>query len=210
MRLLSLFEIGMFRYLFFIFIFYGSLAPAATILIVGDSLSAAYGVKQEQGWVALAQARLADKHRIINASISGDTTAGAKNRLTGLLELHQPSLVVIELGGNDGLRALSLNQMKQNLASMIEVSRSHNARVLLLGVDLPPNYGPVFTQKFRDIYKHLSCDYNIPLVPSIIKKAGENEEYMQADRIHPNAKGQKILLEVIWPQLYEAILGLEK
>ncbi len=166
---------------------------AETLLIVGDSLSAAYGIPVEAGWVALLQQQLAAEHpawKIVNASISGDTTANARARMPQAVDTHQPDIVVLELGGNDGLRGLSLQAMRDNLAAMIELAQAQRAKVLLVGVDLPPNYGPHYTQKFRAIYQTLAADYQVALLPSLLDGVGTRTDLMQADGIHPNGMAQ--------------------
>jgi acyl-CoA thioesterase-1 len=184
-----------------------ALASASTgksILIVGDSLSAAFGLPVEQGWVTLLQKRLGDArlpYRLVNASISGDTTAGALARLPRAIALHQPHIVVLELGGNDGLRGLSLAAMKQNLAAMIEMSRQHGAQVLLIGVELPPNYGPLYTEKFHAVYHQLAGEYRVALLPSMVSDVGTRSELMQDDGIHPNLDAQPLIAERVWQHL---------
>ena len=180
------------------------LASANTILIIGDSLSAAYGMPVEQGWVRLLQQRLASvqyPYTIVNASISGDTTANALNRLPQALIRHQPAIVVLELGGNDGLRGLSLMEMKRNLAAMVQAARHHQAEVLLIGVQLPPNYGPRYTQQFHAVYHELAQEYGLALVPSLVDGVGTRTELMQADGIHPNSKAQPLIVTRVWKQL---------
>jgi acyl-CoA thioesterase-1 len=168
-------------------------AVAETLLIVGDSLSAAYGIPVADGWVALLQQQLAAQHpdwKIVNASISGDTTAIARARLPQAISTHQPDIVMLELGGNDGLRGLSLPAMRDNLAAMIELAQAQHADVLLVGVDLPPNYGPRYTEKFRAVYQSLADDYQVALLPSLLDGVGTRTDLMQADGIHPNGKAQ--------------------
>ena len=168
-------------------------AAAETLLIVGDSLSAAYGIPVADGWVALLQQQLAAQHpdwKIVNASISGDTTANARARMPQAINTHQPDIVVLELGGNDGLRGLSLPAMRDNLAAMIELTQAQHAGILLVGVDLPPNYGPRYTQKFRAVYQSLADDYQVALLPSLLDGVGTRTDLMQADGIHPNGKAQ--------------------
>jgi len=180
------------------------LASANTILIIGDSLSAAYGMPVEQGWVRLLQQRLASDqypYTIVNASISGDTTANALNRLPQALTRHQPAIVVLELGGNDGLRGLSLMEMKRNLAAMVQAARHHQAEVLLIGVQLPPNYGPRYTQQFHAVYHELAQEYGLALLPSLVDGVGTRTELMQADGIHPNSKAQPLIATRVWQQL---------
>ena len=168
-------------------------AAAETLLIIGDSLSAAYGIPVETGWVALLQQQLATQHpdwKIVNASISGDTTANARARMPQAVSRHQPDIVVLELGGNDGLRGLSLDAMRDNLAAMIELAQAQGAGILLVGIDLPPNYGPRYTEKFREIYHSLAADYQVALLPSLLDGVGTRTELMQTDGIHPNGKAQ--------------------
>jgi acyl-CoA thioesterase-1 len=187
-------------------------ASANTILIVGDSLSAAYGMPVEQGWVSLLQQRLAtdyNAYTIVNASISGDTTANALNRLPQALTRHQPAIVVLELGGNDGLRGLSTAEMKGNLAAMIQTVRQHEAEVLLIGVQLPPNYGPRFTQQFHAVYHELAQEYGLALVPSLVDGVGTRTDLMQADGIHPNSKAQPLIVTRVWQQLRPLIDAIQ-
>jgi acyl-CoA thioesterase-1 len=168
-------------------------AAAQTLLIVGDSLSAAYGIPVETGWVNLLRQQLATEHpvwKIVNASISGDTTANARARMPQVVSTHQPDIVVLELGGNDGLRGLSLEAMRDNLAAMIELAQTQHAGTLLVGVDLPPNYGPRYTEKFRAVYQSLAADYGVALLPSLLDGVGTRTDLMQADGIHPNGKAQ--------------------
>jgi len=168
-------------------------AVAETLLIVGDSLSAAYGIPVETGWVALLQQQLAAEHpgwEIVNASISGDTTANARARMPQAVSTHQPDIVVLELGGNDGLRGLSLDAMRDNLAAMIELAQAQHAGILLIGVDLPPNYGPRYTEKFRAAYQSLANEFQITLLPSLLDGVGTHTDLMQTDGIHPNGKAQ--------------------
>jgi acyl-CoA thioesterase-1 len=179
-------------------------AAANTILIVGDSLSAAYGIPVEQGWVRLLERQLSaqcEHCSLVNASISGDTTAGARARLPQAIERHQPRIVVLELGGNDGLRGLSLAEMKQNLAAMIELARARGARVLLVGVQLPPNYGSRYTQRFEGVYRELAQEYGVVLLPSLVDGVGTREDLMQADGIHPNARAQPLIMARVWAHL---------
>lgn len=175
---------------------------AQTILVVGDSISAAYGLDRSQGWVALLEQRLAQAHpsyRVVNASISGDTTAGGVARLPALLEREQPALVLIELGGNDGLRGLPIAQMKRNLSTMTEAALTAGAKVVLLGVYLPPNYGSRYTDAFAAAYRDVAKQQKIPLVPFILEGIGGVDGMMQADGVHPTANAQRRLLDNIWP-----------
>ena len=179
-------------------------AAAPTILVMGDSISAAYGIRVEEGWVALLQKKLTSQgygYRVVNASVSGETTSGGAARLSRALELHRPSIVVLELGGNDGLRGLPLAQVRGNLDAMIRQSRAAGARVVLVGMRIPPNYGPSYTQKFYSQYGELAQEYRLPLVPFFLETIVANPTYMQADGIHPTASAQPRLLDAIWPSL---------
>lgn len=179
-------------------------ALAGTVLVVGDSISAALGVDTRQGWVALLHKRLQEggfEHRVVNASISGDTSSGGAARLPALLAQHQPELVIIELGGNDGLRGQPLVQLQQNLARMIDASRAAEAEVLLLGMRLPPNYGQRYTQAFAQVYADLAAGKQVALVPFLLEGVGGVPGMMQADGIHPTAAAQPIMLENVWPTL---------
>ncbi len=192
------------RILLLLLLVYPAVAPARIILVVGDSLSAAYGIPVAQGWVALLQERLDTEGypcRIVNASISGDTTASARARLLQALERHEPAVVLLELGGNDGLRGLSLTQMQDNLSAMIASVQQSGARVLLIGVQLPPNYGPVYTQRFQDVYRELASRQDVTLLPSLVDGIGTEQELMQADGIHPNAMAQPLIRDRVWKEL---------
>lgn len=174
---------------------------AETILLVGDSLSAAYGIPAEASWVALLQQRLLSEqypYQLVNASISGDTSANARARLPRALDKHRPVIVILQLGGNDGLRGLSLAELKQNLAAMIELVASRKGRSLLLGVHLPPNYGKRYTERFHGVYHELSEEIGTPLVPSLVDGIGTRNELMQADGIHPNQAAQPVIAERVW------------
>jgi len=191
-------------------------APAASakpasalpvILIVGDSLSAEYGLRRGTGWVALLQERLhreKARYRVINASISGDTTSGGRSRLPALLKQHKPAVVVIELGGNDALRGLPMGMTRDNLATMAKQSRESGAQVLLLGMEMPPNYGAKFGQEFREIYTSVARSEKVALLPFFLKNVGDLADPTRLflpDRIHPNEEAQPILLSNVWPEL---------
>ncbi|MNT12169.1 Esterase TesA precursor [compost metagenome] len=179
-------------------------AMAGTLLVVGDSISAALGLETSQGWVSLLEKRLAEKgyqQRVVNASISGDTSAGGLARLPALLAEHRPELVIIELGGNDGLRGQPPAQLQQNLASMIDSARGQGAAVLLLGMRLPPNYGARYTTAFANVYSTVAAEKQVPLVPFFLEGVGGVAEMMQSDGIHPQAKAQPRLLDNLWPTL---------
>lgn len=174
---------------------------ADTLLIVGDSLSAAHGIERDAGWVNLLRQRLGRQHQVINASISGDTTSSGAARLPELLERHSPDIVLLELGGNDGLRGLSPQQMKLNLRDMIEKSQAADARVLLLGIEIPPNYGASYTDAFRGVFRQLSEEYAVPLVPFILDGVALQDAMMQDDGIHPTAEAQPTILDNVWEGL---------
>ncbi|WP_258911296.1 arylesterase [Pseudomonas putida] len=179
-------------------------AAAGTLLVVGDSISAGFGLDTRQGWVTLLQTRLKDEgfdDKVVNASISGDTSAGGQARLPALLAAHKPSLVVLELGGNDGLRGQPPAQLQQNLASMIEGARQAGAKVVLLGMRLPPNYGVRYTTAFAKVYEQLAAEKQVPLVPFFLEGVGGVPELMQADGIHPAQGAQQRLLENAWPTI---------
>ena len=179
-------------------------AAAGTILIVGDSISAGFGLDTRLGWVSLLEQRLSKEghdDKVLNASISGDTSAGGLARLPALLAEHKPDVVIVELGGNDGLRGQLPAQLKQNLASMIEASQQAGAKVLLLGMQLPPNYGARYTQAFAAVYGELANEKKVALVPFFLEGVGGKPELMQADRIHPAAGAQGLLLDNVWPAL---------
>jgi acyl-CoA thioesterase-1 len=180
-------------------------AEAPVILVFGDSISAGYGLAHvEQGWVELLKTRLKALgygYEVVNASVSGETTAGGLARLPRALELHLPKIVVIELGGNDGLRALPIPQMRANLEQMTDLAAAAGAKVLLLGMRMPPNYGLPYTEQFRDSFSAIARDKKIPLVPFLLNDIALSPNLMQDDDIHPNALGQPKLLENVWPAL---------
>ena len=179
-------------------------AEAPVILVFGDSLSAGYGLPAEQGWVSLLQRRLAERgfpHQIVNASISGDTTSGGLSRLPAALERHRPALVILELGANDGLRGQPPMAMASNLGRMSELSRQAGARVLLAEMRIPPNYGPLYTQKFQATFGELAKRYNIPLIPFLLEGVAGNPTLTQDDGLHPRAEGQPRVLDNVWPTL---------
>jgi acyl-CoA thioesterase I len=180
-------------------------AETPVILVFGDSISAGYGLEHVgQGWVALLQTRLKQQgygYQVINASVSGETTAGGLARLPRALALHQPKIVILELGGNDGLRALPVEQMRANLTKMIELSTAAGARVLLLGMRMPPNYGPDYTRQFSAVFSELAREKKLPAVAFLLNDVALSPALMQADGIHPNENGQPPLLENVWPAL---------
>ncbi|MFG6157372.1 arylesterase [Halomonas sp. 1390] len=176
-------------------------ASSPVVLVMGDSLSAAYGIEQRAGWVSLLQARLDGKARVVNASISGETSSGAAARLPDLLGQHRPEIVVLELGGNDGLRGLPPGQMRANLAAMVEASQAADAEVLLLGIDIPPNYGQAYRDAFTGVFTRLADEHDLPLVPFLLEGVALDDELMQDDGIHPTAAAQPRILENVWPEL---------
>jgi acyl-CoA thioesterase-1 len=181
-----------------------SAAFAATILVFGDSLSAAYGLAQQQGWASLLEKRLRDEgydYRVANASISGETTTGGASRIEGALKAHKPDVVVLELGANDGLRGQSADVMKRNLGGMIDASRKAKAEVLLVGMRLPPNYGPAYTEKFHRTYADLAKEKKTALVPFLFEGFGEDPKFFQSDRVHPTREAQALMLDVVWKGL---------
>jgi acyl-CoA thioesterase-1 len=175
-----------------------------TLLVFGDSLSAAYGLRADEGWVAQLQQRLVDQgygYRVVNASVSGETTAGGRARLMRALETHQPQLVILELGANDGLRGLPVSDARANLASMIADIQKRPARVLLAGILMPPNYGARYANEFSAMYAELAKAAKVPLIPFLLDGVALDQRYMQPDGLHPNAAGQPLVLENVWKHL---------
>ena len=175
-----------------------------TILIMGDSISAGFGIDKAQGWVALLESKLkllAPSYKVINASISGETTSGGANRITPLLAKHNPSLVIIELGGNDGLRGSPIKMMKQNMSYMITQSQSAGAEVLLLGMRIPPNYGKTYSDLFSRQYKQLALENDTLILPFLLNGIATQTGMMQADGIHPTAKAQPLMMEYVWSMI---------
>ncbi len=181
-----------------------------TILVLGDSLSAAYGIDVEHGWVNLLQQRINEKYpkdnnwRVVNASVSGETTAGGLARLPNLLEVHQPVLCIIQLGANNGLRGQPVALMKQQLDQILQLCNQVGT-TLLLGIKLPPNYGEKYTQTFEQVYSDLAVNHNISLVPFILDGVALKSNYMQKDGLHPTAEAQNIILENVWPSFDELL-----
>jgi len=183
-------------------------AKTAQILVVGDSLSAGYGLSAGEGWVDLLTKKLAREKisaQVINASISGDTTAGGVSRLPALLSKHKPTHVVIELGGNDGLRGSPVATAKANLLRMAELSKASGARVLIIGMQMPPNFGPSYTEQFEAMYADVAKTTNAGLVPRFLEKIGADLSKFQADRIHPTAAAQPTLVDTVWPALVKLL-----
>jgi acyl-CoA thioesterase-1 len=186
-------------------------AAPRPLLVLGDSLSAAHGIAQRDGWVALLEVRLAQQpaaRPVVNASISGETTAGGLARLPSLLETHHPALVLLELGANDGLRGLPLATVRANLAAMLEQIEAAGAHALLVGIELPVNYGPRYRDGLRTMYRDLATEFNVPLVPFLLEGVALDPALMQEDGLHPTAAGQPRVLENVWPVLQQTLAAL--
>ncbi len=177
--------------------------PAKPVIVVlGDSISAEYGLPRDTGWVALMRQRLAEEridYSVANASISGDTTSGGRARLPALMERLKPSIVIVELGANDALRGVPLSTTEDNLRTIIEQAQQGHAKVVLVGMYVPPNYGPDYTQKFHGLYGQLSKEFHLPLVPFLLAGIADKPEMFQADQIHPTQQAQPLLLNNVWP-----------
>jgi acyl-CoA thioesterase-1 len=194
----------------------GAVANAAekrTVLVLGDSLSAGYGIKLEDGWVQLLSRRLASQgygYTVVNASVSGETTQGGLARLPRALEVHKPAILVLELGGNDGLRGLPLSASRENMRRIVELATKARVQVVLLGMVIPPNYGPRYGQEFRDMFADLAKKNSLAFVPFFLDQVALNPDFMQADGLHPNAKGQPQMLENLWPKLKPLLVAARK
>ncbi|MDO9366466.1 MAG: arylesterase [Methylotenera sp.] len=205
-RLFLVFKTALLSLCFFGFVAWTSPANAenSKILIFGDSLSAAYGIPQQQGWAALLQKKLQLKnyrYDVINASVSGETTSGGASRIASTLKQVKPAIVILELGANDGLRGLPIKEMTENLSAIIQQSKKSGAKILLIGMKIPPNYGPQYTETFSQSYQQLSLEHKIPLVPFMLDNIAARPSLIQDDGLHPNALGQPLILEIIWPKL---------
>ena len=179
-------------------------AAGKTILVFGDSLSAGYGLAISRGWVALLEEKLKREqidYSVANASVSGETSAGGRARIDAALERHRPAVVIVELGGNDALRGLPIAQMKANLAAIARRSKKSGARVLLVGMNMPPNFGPDYVAAFQKAFADVARSEKVALVPFMLEGFGDNLEYFQPDRIHPNERAQPLIVETIWPKL---------
>jgi len=185
------------------------MASAKTIMVLGDSISAGYGMKPEQGWVQLLQKRLDQQypkqHKVVNASVSGETTSGALARFPKLLQTYQPHVVVIELGGNDGLRGQPPQMIEKNLGQLVQQAKASKAKVLLFGMKIPPNYGAAYSQSFENTYKRVSQQYQVKLMPFFMEGIAGNKTLMQADLVHPNSKAQMRLLNNAYPYIKGAL-----
>jgi acyl-CoA thioesterase-1 len=178
--------------------------PERTLLVFGDSLSAAYGLRPEQGWVALLQKRLRSEgygYRVVNASVSGETSAGGRARLARALEQNKPAVVVLELGANDALRGLPVKDVRANLEAMVVASQSAGARVLLVGIVIPPNYGAKYSESFAQTYPQLARELKLPLVPFLLDGVALDARLMQEDGLHPKAEGEPRVLDNVWQHL---------
>lgn len=185
-------------------VFGSASADASTILVWGDSLSAGYGLRPGEAWPNLLQTRLAEKgfpHRVVNASVSGETSAGGRTRLPAALAEHKPQVLVLELGANDGLRGLRPQLMADNLTAMITAAQEAGSRVLLVGMRMPPNYGPAYTRRFQATFDEVADHTRVPLVPFLLEGFAHQADKFQADGIHPIADAQSIMLDTIWPHL---------
>ncbi|MCG2607080.1 arylesterase [Acinetobacter sp. SM34] len=185
------------------------IASAKTIMIVGDSISAGYGIQAQQGWVSLLQKRLDQQypkqHKVVNASVSGETTSGAVARLPKLLQTYKPHIVVIEVGGNDGLRGQPPLLIQKNLATLVQHSLKANAKVIVLGMKIPPNYGTAYSKAFEKNYKIVSQQHHVPLLPFFLEGVAGKNSLMQADLVHPTAQAQSILLNNVYPYIKGAL-----
>lgn len=185
-------------------------AGAATILVWGDSLSAGYGLKADQAWPALLQSRLRSEgfqHTVVNASLSGETTAGGRSRLPRALAEHKPSVVVLELGANDGLRGLPFRQMQENLQAMLVMARQAGARTLLIGMEMPPNYGAAYVARFRQVYAETAKARDTAFVPFLMEGFANRQELFQPDGIHPTPEAQPLIVQTVWKGLKPLLTG---
>ncbi|MBI4293198.1 MAG: arylesterase [Betaproteobacteria bacterium] len=182
----------------------GHARGASTILVYGDSLSAAYGIAQKDGWVALLDKRLKERQHnyiVANASISGETSSGGASRIAAALATHRPRIVIVALGANDGLRGLPLGQLHDNLAAIVRASRKAGSRVLIAGMRMPPNYGPQYTRDFEQVYRALAREFKVPLAPFLLEGVAGKRELFLDDNLHPTAQAQPLILENVWRAL---------
>jgi len=191
--------------LFFIVLWLPAAAAAEkSILVLGDSLSAAYGISRQRGWVTLLEERLKRErpdYIVVNASISGDTTGGGRARLKPLLDKHRPAVLVLELGGNDGLRGMPVGIMRANLDAIVRDAQASGARVLLVGMKMPPNYGEMYAQSFEAAFRELARTHRIALVPFLLEDFADKPEFFLPDRIHPTEEAQPLMLDRVWKEL---------
>jgi acyl-CoA thioesterase-1 len=183
-------------------------ADRPTVLVFGDSLSAGFGIEVDQSWTSLLQTRLEEQgyeHRVVNASISGETTEGGASRIASAIETFAPDLIILELGGNDGLRGFPPQRMKVNLGKIIASSTASGAAVVVLGIRIPPNYGPRYIEAFDNVFREVAAEYEVPWIEFFMEGVALNEELMQGDGIHPNAAAQPVLLDNAWPMINAAL-----
>lgn len=195
---------------FFFAVVFSGAVQAGTILVWGDSLSAGYGLKSQEAWPTLLQTRLERegfRHTVINGSVSGETSAGGRSRLPAALDRHKPDLLILELGANDGLRGLKPSFMADNLSAMIRAAREKGARVLLVGMQMPPNYGAAYTRRFQQTFVDVAREQNVPLVPFLLDRFAERREMFQSDGIHPTAEAQELIVDTVWKQLVPMLKG---
>ncbi len=179
-------------------------AQAATLLVIGDSLSSAYGIGPREGWVTLLEERLKREkfdYNVVNASISGETTSGGASRIEEILARTRPGIVIVALGGNDGLRGLPVAQVKANLASIVEAAKRRGTRVLLAGMRMPPNYGPQYVREFEEAFTETARRHRVPLIPFLLEGVGDRRDLMQPDGIHPATAAQPLMLDTVWKGL---------
>lgn len=201
-------KLKLYLFLLLTFVTLSSVADSTPrILVMGDSLSAGYGIELKQGWVSLLQeeAPLKNRWKIINASVSGETTTGGRARLAALLQEHQPKIVILELGGNDGLRGQPLKILRDNLQAMIDASKTAGAEVILAGMQIPPNYGPRYTRQFQELYAELAEKNQLSLISFLLAGIGDNKSLMQNDGIHPTAEAQPLIVKNVMPVLEKVL-----
>jgi acyl-CoA thioesterase I len=198
---------------FFLLLFLSTAATAVaapTIVVFGDSLSAGYGLPQRSGWVALLEKRLAGAgydYNVVNASISGETTVGGKNRIEAVLRKYQPDVVVVQLGSNDGLRGARIEDIRRHLSAIVSVSKQRGAQVLLVGMRLPPNYGQTYVEGFKTVFNDVARQHSVTLVPFLLEGFADQRQLFQHDGIHPTAEAQKRMLDNVWPLLQPLLMG---
>ena len=204
---------GMRSILFAVLLCGGTALAAPTILVYGDSLSAAYGIPQNEGWVALLVERLKQgksNYTVVNASISGETSAGGAARIGAVLAKTRPAIVIVELGANDGLRGLPIAQMKANLAAIVQAAKRQGARVIVIGMLLPPNYGALYVKEFRAAFRDVARDERVSSVPLLFEGVPDKREMFQADNLHPSAEAQPIMMENVWRRLAAMVIAAPK
>lgn len=198
------------RYLISVLFMVSTSLNANTLLVLGDSLSAAYGIQPEQGWVALMEQRLdAEQYTLINASVSGETTDGGLTRLPALLERHQPNYVLLQLGANDALRGLPINMIRSNLTALVEMIQDSGAQIAIIGIRIPPNYGPQYTESFFNLYAEIADQFGLVRVPFLLENVALDWNLMQSDGLHPNAEAQPIILDNVWPYVESLLTAFE-